>query len=232
MRSGPTRSSPEPGGLPPPWAAAGATASPSPHGQATGSTRESGLELGTVALPHPTKVAERIDTMILAGGSAPTQTAQDEHLLGWIRAAAPRCRPVATVCSGAFVGAAAGLLSGRRVTTHWARARQLGNEHPELTVDSDPIYVRDGKYWSSAGVTAGIDLSRRVGPGGPGGGCRADGGAAGSSCSSIVRAARRSSRHPSGYPAPSDRRSVPSRAWWKPLLGATTACPRWPLRPA
>jgi transcriptional regulator GlxA family with amidase domain len=63
------------------------------------------------------------------------------------------------VCSGAFLGAAAGLLEGRRVTTHWARAGQLREAYPGLTVDPDPIYIRDGKYWSSAGVTAGIDLS-------------------------------------------------------------------------
>ena len=66
---------------------------------------------------------------------------------------------MATVCSGAFLGAAAGLFDGRRVTTHWARARQLAEDYPGVTVDADPIYIRDGKYWSSAGVTAGIDLS-------------------------------------------------------------------------
>ena len=63
------------------------------------------------------------------------------------------------MCSGAFLGAAAGLLQGRRVTTHWARANQLAEAHPGLHVDPDPIYIRDGRYWSSAGVTAGIDLS-------------------------------------------------------------------------
>ena len=117
---------------------------------------ESGLELGTVTLPD---LATRIDTLVVAGGSGAHAAAQDDGLLAWLRAVAPHCRRVATVCSGAFVGAAAGLLDGRRVTTHWARARQLRDEHPELTVDSDPIYIRDGKYWSSAGVTAGIDLS-------------------------------------------------------------------------
>ena len=117
---------------------------------------ESGLRIGTVGLPDP---AVRIDTLVLAGGSGADAAARDESLLGWVHAVAPRCRRVATVCSGAFVAAAAGLLAGRRVTTHWARARQLADEHPDLTVDSDPIYVRDGKYWSSAGVTAGIDLS-------------------------------------------------------------------------
>jgi transcriptional regulator GlxA family with amidase domain len=117
---------------------------------------ESGLELGTVPLPAP---SERIDTLVLAGGSGADAAAADEALVAWIAAVAPSCRRVATVCSGAFLGAAAGLLEGRRVTTHWARARQLREDHPGLVVDPDPIYVRDGKFWSSAGVTAGIDLS-------------------------------------------------------------------------
>ena len=63
------------------------------------------------------------------------------------------------MCSGAFIGAEAGLLDGRTVTTHWARARKLADEYPRLTVDPDPIYVRDGNVWTSAGVTAGIDLA-------------------------------------------------------------------------
>jgi transcriptional regulator GlxA family with amidase domain len=66
---------------------------------------------------------------------------------------------VATVCTGAFLAAEAGLLDGRRVTTHWAHADRLASEYPALTVDPDPIYLRDGKYWTSAGVTAGIDLA-------------------------------------------------------------------------
>jgi len=117
---------------------------------------ESGLELGTVPLPDAT---ERIDTLVLAGGTGADAAADDEALVAWIAGTAPRCRRVATVCSGAFLGAAAGLLEGRRVTTHWARAGQLREAYPGLTVDPDPIYIRDGKYWSSAGVTAGIDLS-------------------------------------------------------------------------
>ena len=117
---------------------------------------ESGLVLGTSPLPAG---SDRIDTLVLSGGSGTGEAARDEALLSWIRQTAPRCRRVATVCSGAFIGAAAGLLHGRRVTTHWARARQLAEEYPDLTVDPDPIYIRDGKYWSSAGVTAGIDLA-------------------------------------------------------------------------
>jgi transcriptional regulator GlxA family with amidase domain len=117
---------------------------------------ESGLELVTRPLSEP---AGRIDTLVLAGGSGAEAAAGNDALVAWIRGAAPGCRRIATVCSGAFIGAAAGLLSGRRVTTHWARADQLRKAHPDLAVDPDPIYVRDGKYWSSAGVTAGIDLS-------------------------------------------------------------------------
>jgi transcriptional regulator GlxA family with amidase domain len=66
---------------------------------------------------------------------------------------------VATVCTGAFLAAEAGLLDGRRVTTHWASADQLAADFPLLRVDPDPIYVQDGKFWTSAGVTAGIDLA-------------------------------------------------------------------------
>jgi transcriptional regulator GlxA family with amidase domain len=117
---------------------------------------ESGLALGTVALPT---AAERIDTLILSGGPGAEAASRDESVLHFIRQTAPRCRRVATVCSGAFLGAAAGLFDGRRVTTHWARARQLAEDYPAVTVDADPIYIRDGRYWSSAGVTAGIDLS-------------------------------------------------------------------------
>jgi transcriptional regulator GlxA family with amidase domain len=117
---------------------------------------ESGLVLGTAPLPA---ASDRIDTLLLAGGRGSEEAARDEALLAWIRRTAPGCRRVATVCSGAFVGAAAGLLEGRRVTTHWARARQLAESYPGLSVDPDPIYIRDEKYWSSAGVTAGIDLA-------------------------------------------------------------------------
>ena len=117
---------------------------------------ESGLVLGTSPLPA---WSERIDTLVVPGGQGAEEAARDEALLSFIRRAAPHCRRVATVCSGAFLGAAAGLLQGRRVTTHWARARQLAEDYPALTVDPDPIYIHDGKYWSSAGVTAGIDLA-------------------------------------------------------------------------
>ena len=117
---------------------------------------ESGLELGTAGLPAP---GVAVDTLVLPGGSGAVAASANADLLAYVRAASPASRRVATVCSGAFIGAAAGLLDGRRVTTHWAVAQELGDSYPAIQVDPDPIYVRDGKYWSSAGVTAGIDLA-------------------------------------------------------------------------
>ncbi len=118
---------------------------------------ESGLVLGTAPLPADGGAAST--PWCSRAGPGPRRRRSDEGVLDFIRRTAPRCRRVATVCSGAFLGAAAGLFDGRRVTTHWARARQLAEDYPGVTVDADPIYIRDGKYWSSAGVTAGIDLS-------------------------------------------------------------------------
>jgi transcriptional regulator GlxA family with amidase domain len=117
---------------------------------------ESGIELCTIRLPDS---SERIDTLVIPGGDGVDAARRDRTLTEWIAAAAPRCRRVATVCTGAFIAAEVGLLRGRRVTTHWARAEKLASEFPSINVDPDPIYVRDGKYWSSAGVTAGIDLA-------------------------------------------------------------------------
>jgi transcriptional regulator GlxA family with amidase domain len=116
----------------------------------------SGLGLCTAPLPGPD---QPIDTLLLPGGDQAQTARGDDELMSWIRSTAPRCRRVATVCTGAFLAAEAGLLNGRRVTTHWASAGQLAAEYPAVEVDADPIYIHDGKYWTSAGVTAGIDLS-------------------------------------------------------------------------
>ncbi len=120
---------------------------------------ESGLGLSTRPLPHPDELAEGVDTLVVAGGGGVYEARHDPVLMNWLSAVAPRCRRVATVCTGAFVAAEAGWLDGRRATTHWARAERLAQEYPSVTVDADPIYVRDGNVWTSAGVTAGIDLS-------------------------------------------------------------------------
>lgn len=115
---------------------------------------ESGLGLYARSLSD---VSEPIDTLVIPGGNGVEQASQDRGLVDWLTAQRPR--RLATVCSGPVLAAAAGLITGRRVTTHWARARQLAARHPDLDVDADPVYIQDEHVWSSAGVTAGIDLS-------------------------------------------------------------------------
>ena len=100
-----------------------------------------------------------IDTLVVAGGPGVVAAEQDERLIRWLSAAAERSRRVTSVCTGAFLLARAGLLDGRRVTTHWASCRTLAERYPQVRVDSDPIFVRDGNVYTSAGVTAGIDLA-------------------------------------------------------------------------
>ncbi len=100
-----------------------------------------------------------IDTLIVAGGDAALEAELDGALVSWLRASAARSRRVASVCTGAFLLARAGLLDGRRATTHWSSCDMLASRYPNVRVDPDPIYVRDGKVYTSAGVTAGIDLA-------------------------------------------------------------------------
>jgi transcriptional regulator GlxA family with amidase domain len=116
---------------------------------------ESGLTIvaGAVDRTRP------IDTLIVPGGSGVRAAAADPAVVAAVRRLAARSRRVVGVCSGAFVLAAAGLLSGKRATTHWARGASLAEQHPDVRVDVDPIWVRDGDVWTSAGVTAGIDVS-------------------------------------------------------------------------
>ena len=102
---------------------------------------------------------DSIDTLIVAGGIGSRAASLDGEVLAYLRAVAPKARRVCSVCTGAGVLAAAGLLDGRRVTTHWAFAEELASRYPNLDVEPDSIYVRDGKFWTSAGVTAGMDLA-------------------------------------------------------------------------
>lgn len=115
-----------------------------------------GLTLSCGALPGP-RVA--IDTIVVAGGDGTRALTPEHPAVTWLAGAAPRARRVTSVCTGAFALAHAGLLDGRRVTTHWAACRALANACPAATVDPEPIYVRDGPVWTSAGVTAGMDLA-------------------------------------------------------------------------
>ncbi len=117
----------------------------------------SGLQLvPDIALSDAPK---RIDTLLIPGGAGSAGASTKPELLDWLRETAPGARRVASVCTGAFVLAAAGLLDGRRATTHWASAAKLAERHPAVEVDPEPIYVRDGDVWTSAGVTAGMDLA-------------------------------------------------------------------------
>jgi transcriptional regulator GlxA family with amidase domain len=100
-----------------------------------------------------------IDTLVVAGGLGVRDAARDERLIAWLRLAAGRSRRVTSVCTGAFLLARAGLLDGRRATTHWASCDALQRNYPSVDVDPDPIFVRDGNVYTAAGVTAGIDLA-------------------------------------------------------------------------
>lgn len=114
--------------------------------------------LAFFAAPLPA-AREPSDTLIVAGGWGVHDATRDPRLVDWVRRRAARTRRVASVCSGAFVLAAAGLLDGRRAVTHWSRCEELARRYPGVRVDPDPIFVRDGNVWTSAGVTAGIDLA-------------------------------------------------------------------------
>jgi transcriptional regulator GlxA family with amidase domain len=100
-----------------------------------------------------------IDTLIVAGGLGVARAAEDGAFVRAIASAAGRARRVASVCTGSFLLARAGLLDGRRATTHWASAARLAERYQTVCVEPDKIYVRDGDVWTSAGVTAGMDLA-------------------------------------------------------------------------
>lgn len=99
------------------------------------------------------------DTVMVAGGEGTRPAALDPVLIAWVRQAAANARRTASVCSGAYVLAEAGLLNGRRATTHWERTADFTRRYPTVRLEPDRIYVRDGAIWSSAGITAGIDLA-------------------------------------------------------------------------
>lgn len=100
-----------------------------------------------------------VDTLVVVGGFGHRRAAGDDVLIAHVRRLAREARRVASVCTGATVLAAAGLLDGRRATTHWAFADGLARDHPAVTVDPDPIFIRDGRIATSAGVTSALDLT-------------------------------------------------------------------------
>lgn len=99
------------------------------------------------------------DLLLVHGGPGVAAAAEDPELLRWLAEHGPKAGVLGSTCTGAFVLAAAGLLRGRRAVTHWDDCEELQRLHPEVTVDPDPIFVEDDGVWTSAGVTAGIDLA-------------------------------------------------------------------------
>ncbi len=117
----------------------------------------SGLEL--VATRAFRELRGPLDTLLVAGGEGTRAALGDRVLLAWLARQAPRARRLASVCTGAFLLAEAGLLAGRRATTHWGSCELLAARYPDVRVEPDPIFVRDGNVYTSAGVTAGMDLA-------------------------------------------------------------------------
>jgi transcriptional regulator GlxA family with amidase domain len=119
-------------------------------------TASAGLGLATQALPRS---GVPVDTLILAGGYGVYAACENAALIRWIKARAAKARRVASVCSGAFLLATTGLLDGRRAVTHWGRCAEFARRFPAVHLEPDPIFIRDGDIWTSAGITAGIDLA-------------------------------------------------------------------------
>jgi transcriptional regulator GlxA family with amidase domain len=103
--------------------------------------------------------AGALSTLIIAGGPGVEAASRNKCTLSFVKNVAARGTRIASVCSGTFILAEAGLLDGRRATTHWERTRQFLSTYPRVKLEPDRIFVRDGEIWSSAGITAGIDLA-------------------------------------------------------------------------
>jgi transcriptional regulator GlxA family with amidase domain len=121
-----------------------------------GVTASAGVALAAGPL---TQLGEALDTLLVAGGEGAEAAAENPVLVDWVRQRATQARRVASVCTGAFLLAAAGVLDGRRAATHWMYCARLAQRFPAVRVEPDPIFVCDGPVWTSAGVTAGIDLA-------------------------------------------------------------------------
>jgi transcriptional regulator GlxA family with amidase domain len=120
-------------------------------------TCASGLTLqGQQALE---RITGPLDTLVVSGGIGHEAAAANQVIIGHVRRLARESRRVASVCTGTWVLAAAGLLDGRRATTHWQYGHELAARHPKIIVDADPIFIRDGNVATAAGVTSALDLT-------------------------------------------------------------------------
>ena len=117
-------------------------------------------ESGVLFRPHASlERAPRLDTLIVPGGRGLREARTNARVAAWLARRAPRIRRVASVCTGIYGLAPTGLLDGRRVTTHWRFARDVAERFPALRMDPNALYLQDGRFYTSAGVTAGIDLA-------------------------------------------------------------------------
>lgn len=114
---------------------------------------------GVTLMTCPLADAGPVDTLIVSGGAGVDAAAADARIVDWLRGAAKTARRSCSVCTGAFALAAAGVLDGRRAVTHWRSCAELAARYPAVRVEKDPIFIEDGTVWTSAGVTAGIDLA-------------------------------------------------------------------------
>jgi transcriptional regulator GlxA family with amidase domain len=115
-----------------------------------------------VVLADATPIADvqgPIDTLVIAGGPGAENGSYDANFVAWIAQAGSQARRVASICTGAFLLAEAGLLNGKQAVTHWTFCDRLAREYPKVSVRPEPIFLRDGSIYTSAGITAGIDLS-------------------------------------------------------------------------
>jgi transcriptional regulator GlxA family with amidase domain len=114
---------------------------------------------GVAMLARAIKPVGAISTLVVAGGPGVGAAANCDKTLNFVRAMTKRGMRIASVCSGAYILAEAGILDGRRATTHWQRTQHFLQTYPKIKLEPDRIFVRDGNIWSSAGITAGIDLA-------------------------------------------------------------------------
>jgi transcriptional regulator GlxA family with amidase domain len=119
-------------------------------------TASAGVTLATRPL---SAFGSPLDTLVIAGGDGVGAAASDPALVDWVRQRARTARRVASVCTGAFLLAATGALDGKRAATHWSLCAEFARRFPAVHVEPDPIFVREGAVWTSAGITAGIDLA-------------------------------------------------------------------------
>ena len=119
-------------------------------------TMENGLRLCVAPLPEP---PPRHDTLVVAGGSGARTTVNDPAIVDWVARASRRAHRTVSVCTGAYLLAAAGLLDDRKATTHWSHCDDLARSYTRVHVEPDPVFINDGDVWTSAGITAGIDLA-------------------------------------------------------------------------